>query len=417
MPAYFDTGFSVREPMWHGEGSVLTDYPTDWADARKKAGLLWEPESMPSFTTVWASAFVHCAFCGEKEKHDIACEVGGAASRMKVETIDCLPPGSQIGHSGKFAFVPDPDHQQIVRNDTGKLLGIPTDSFSLIYHGKDHARSVGAGAASMEEIIEFFCGIKGIKFETAGSCKEGAFVWALMYLDEPFAVPGDSSEHLPFRALINNHDGSGACKLIDTIVRIVCWNTFQMASAEGDRTGRQIVFRHTGDVDAKIEEVKESITDMRQDYRHYVELAETMMKVKASPEALEEFLVEFLPNPAEHGEVITDRVAANIEGSRGAFRSKYNGVTCEDVAGTAWGIVQASTEYLDWVRNYRTRDTFLGRSILTPEANKEKALAICGDLFSDGLAKLDDPWADRLVSMGESYAARRREQEKMLLTR
>ena len=49
MPAYFDTGFSVREPMWHGEGLVLDEYPTDWNDARIKSGLTWEPALTRAF--------------------------------------------------------------------------------------------------------------------------------------------------------------------------------------------------------------------------------------------------------------------------------------------------------------------------------------------------------------------------------
>ena len=38
--------------MWHGEGLVLDDYPVDWADARAKAGLLWEPEARETFQRI-----------------------------------------------------------------------------------------------------------------------------------------------------------------------------------------------------------------------------------------------------------------------------------------------------------------------------------------------------------------------------
>ena len=62
MPAYFETGFSVRQPMWHGQGTVLDDYPTDWADARAKAGLLWEPTEAPSWVRV-PSQELKCRGC------------------------------------------------------------------------------------------------------------------------------------------------------------------------------------------------------------------------------------------------------------------------------------------------------------------------------------------------------------------
>ena len=43
MPANIESMFSVREMPWHREGEVLADYPGSWAEARKLAGLDWEP--------------------------------------------------------------------------------------------------------------------------------------------------------------------------------------------------------------------------------------------------------------------------------------------------------------------------------------------------------------------------------------
>jgi phage/plasmid-like protein (TIGR03299 family) len=405
MPAYFDTGFSVREPMWHGEGFVAGEYPEDWAMARKWAGLEWEPEERPHFTTVYQAQFQACRECGELvgASHELTCEVGGAASRMQVELIDAMPEGSIIGHDGRHAFVPDPDHKLIVRSDTGAVLGIPSSRFSLIHHG----RKVDGGA-SMEQIIELFVG-QGVKFETAGSCKGGEYVWALMYLDEPVTLEGDNTATYPFMALLNNHNGMGSCLLTKTSVRVVCWNTFQMALAEGERHGEQVVFRHTGDVEAKIEEAQASIIDLRDEMKHYQELAAVMMKVKVTDRDMEKYLAEFLPSPAEHGEQISDRVAANIEGARNAFRHIYSdSITCETVKGTAWGVVQASTEYLDHVRAFRSQDTYLGRSILKPEPVKAKALGIAGEIFHDGLAKIDSPWATQITELGANRQAARK---------
>ena len=43
MPANVESMFSVRQMPWHREGVVLPDYPGSWAEARKLAGLDWEP--------------------------------------------------------------------------------------------------------------------------------------------------------------------------------------------------------------------------------------------------------------------------------------------------------------------------------------------------------------------------------------
>lgn len=370
MPSYFDTGFSVREPMWHGEGIVLDSYPTDWADAREKAGLTWEPEERPAFNIRPVTVFRECTGCYVS----IGGQHNGCAhddGKSDVSIHECVPEGAVVTDRG--VFVPLPDHKLIVRNDNELVLGVTSDQFSVIYHnGRDEAEH----ARSMDVILEAFTK-NGAKFETAGAAREGRQVWALLYLDEPYKVPGDDSEHLPYVALLNNHDGSGACRLVMTQVRVVCWNTFQMALREGQRTGRQYAFRHVGNVGDRIEEAKAALEGLRTESTEYVELAQSMMKLRATDKHLSKFLSEFLPSPAENGEVVSDRVTENVQKARSMFKSIYNdSITTEGVRGTAWGLVQSATEYLDHARSFRTPDSYMGRSILRAEPAKAKALTI-----------------------------------------
>lgn len=355
MPAYFETGFSVREPMWHGQGLILDEYPTDWADARSKAGITWEPREVTAFKQRPAIDFV-----------------------TDGELV--LPDGGFLAAEGGWVFVPDLDHKFIERDDTGLTLGVRSDEFSTIYHGEDHAQQVGG--ASMEQIIEAFTEAGStVRFETAGAAREGRVVWTLFWLDEPYMVPGDDTEHLPMIALLNPHDGSGACKAVNTQVRVVCWNTFQMASAEGERTGRQFTFRHVGDVRERIEEAKAAIAGLRTEAHEYVELAKELTELNANDKAVSAFLSEFLPSPREQGEVVSDRVHENVERARSLFRHIYTeSVTTEAVRGTAWGLVQTATEYLDHARAYRSPDSYLGRSILRAEPAKAVALRVAREV-------------------------------------
>jgi phage/plasmid-like protein (TIGR03299 family) len=340
MAAYFDTGFSVRQPMWHGEGLVLDDYPVDWADARVKAGLTWEPMTITGYNVLPA---------------DVA-----ARWAMDNRTTD-LPAGWEWLPGGRM-LVPAGDRKGIVRSDTFGSLGNASDQFSLIYH------------STMGEIMEALTE-NGLKFETAGSCRDGRQVWALGYLDEPYTVPGDTTEHLPFMALLNNHDGSGACKVTMTQVRVVCWNTFQAASAEGDRTGRQFSFRHVGDVMGRIEDAKIALKGLRSEVDEYVELCAELGAVEVTDEMADRYLSEFLPSPRENGQQCTDRVHDNVERARAVFRGIYNdSITTDSIRGTGFGLLQASTEYLDHARAYQSRDTYLGRSVLRSEPAKAKAV-------------------------------------------
>lgn len=323
MPAYFDTGFSVRQPMWHGEGLVLDDYPVDWSDAREKAGLAWEPTIRPVY--------------------------------HRIPKLDADGVG--------YEYVEVPDHRLVVRDDTEAVLGTVSDTFTLVPH------------SVMGEIVEAIVGA-GAKFETAGSCKGGAQVWALAYLDEPYTLPGDDTEHLPFVALLNSHDGTGACKVVNTQVRVVCWNTYNAASMEGERSGRQFVFRHSSKVLDRIDEAKQALAGLRDEHAEWVELATELFGMPADDRALNHFISEFIPMP--EADTISPRVRTNIDRARDTFRHLYldSPTVSEAHRGTALGLVHASVEYLDHVRGFRNDDTYLGRTMLRPEPLKAKATAI-----------------------------------------
>src|SRR5690242_7052223 len=52
MPANVESMFSVRQLPWHREGVVLPDYPGSWVEARKLAGLDWEPVTTAVYAVV-----------------------------------------------------------------------------------------------------------------------------------------------------------------------------------------------------------------------------------------------------------------------------------------------------------------------------------------------------------------------------
>lgn len=326
MPAYFDTGFSVRQPMWHGQGLVLNDYPTDWADAREKAGLTWEPEVQGLYTK------------------RVAITDEGVTTH----------------------FTPVEGHVAITRSDTGAPLGTATSGYQPITNQQ------------MGELVEAIVEADGaVKFETAGSCRGGAQVWALAYLDEPFHVPGDPSATLPFFALLNSHDGTGACKVLPTDVRVVCWNTWNAASAQGDRTGAQVSIRHTGNVAEKIDAAKAMLAGVREESKAWQVLAADLAAINVSDAVVATFLDGFIPVP----DVCTDRVRNSRERARAAFMGLYTeSPTQEGITGTAYGLVQAAGEYLDHLRPYRSADTYLTRTMLRPEPIKAGAIKLVREL-------------------------------------
>lgn len=314
MSAYFESGFTVREPAWHGMGLVLDDYPTDWEDARVKAGLTWEPSIEPIYR--------------------------------------------KIGDE----YVETPGHVVICRDDTQAALATATDSYELIPN------------RVMGEVVERMLDRTNVKFETAGSLREGRTVWALALLDEPYTIAGDQSETYPFLALINPHDGSGAFKGVFTDIRVVCWNTASAAEAQGEQSGHQFVFSHRKGVLDRIEEqVAETVARWRGETDSTRALMGELAALQVNDRQFKHWLSEFIPEPP--ADVVSDRVRENIAKTRRMVEFIYNeSATTEGVRGTAYGLFQTSTEYLDHLRGYRSQDTYLGRTLLRPEPMKARSL-------------------------------------------
>ena len=137
-----------------------------------------------------------------------------------------------INPDGTEHYEPIEGWKSIARSDTGAVLSLNKNTYTVIDHGE------------MGEIVEAVLAQPNVKWETAGVIDSGRAVWCLAFLDEPITLPGDDSLTLPYLAITNRHDGTAACALRATAVRIVCANTFRAAELEGERTGTTFSFIH-----------------------------------------------------------------------------------------------------------------------------------------------------------------------------
>ncbi len=324
MPANVENMFSVRQMPWHREGTILEDYPGDWDQARKLAGLDWDPITTEVYALV------------------------------------------DLNADGSPRYEPIDGWKCIARSDNGSVLSLNRDTYTLIDHGE------------MGEIVEAVLAQPGVKWETAGVLDGGRSVWCLALLDEPITLPGDASPTLPYLAITNRHDGTGACALRATAVRIVCANTFRAAELEGERTGTTFSFVHKSGWRSRIDEARQAVTGARTEMRRYAELAEELLGIPITPRQRELFITQFIPMPPQG--LITDRVARNVEEARKAVRLLFDSATNEQIAGTGYGLVQAAGEYLDHVRRAHSWETRLNRTLIRPEPLKHRALTLVREI-------------------------------------
>ena len=324
MPANVESMFSVRQMPWHREGIIVQDYPGDWDQARKLAGLDWDPIT----TEVYAL--------------------------------------TDLNANGTPRYEPINGWKCIARSDDGAVLSLNRDTYTVISHGE------------MGEIVEAVLAQPNVQWETAGVLDGGRAVWCLALLDEPISLPGDASPTLPYLAITNRHDGTGSCALRATAVRIVCANTFRAAELEGERTGATFSFIHKSSWRNRIEEARQAVTGARREMRRYTELAAELLAIPITPRQRNLFITEFIPMPPQG--LVTDRVARNVDEARTALRLLFDSTTNEQIAGTAYGLVQAAGEYLDHVRTARSWETRLNRTLIRPEPLKHRALSLVREI-------------------------------------
>lgn len=325
MTAAIDNNFSVRPPIWYepkGEFSVV-EYPNDWEDARTRADLAWEPKIVPSYTRT-----VALDENGVSEQYD---EVEGT----------------------RF----------ITRDDTGAVLVPVGPGYTPVGNG-----ALGEFAEALFEENN-----SETKIVTAGHVDGGKLVWMLLQVAEPFVFAGDDSPTYPYLALMNGHGGSSFYAM-PTEHRIVCRNIYRAAELAGKNKPTTFKFRHTGSVMDRVDEARHTLRGVKEDTLAAQELAAGLASIPASENAYLDFVAMFLPDPAERGEQVSDRVRENISRARGVLDRIYNGPTCDGNRGSALGLVHASVEYLDHMRGYRSQTKYLKRTVLQPEELKARAV-------------------------------------------
>ncbi len=316
MPALFDQGFFVRVPAWHGLGVVLDDYPGR-EEAMRLAGHDWD--------------------------------VLESEVRFGLMT----PDGPVLRKAEGWKA-----HR---RSDTDALLHVSRDSYERIPNGV---------AYDVAEILFD----QGFQYETGITVDGGKTCAITLKLDEPITITGDDSVILPFGCLSWAHDGSASLRVRSGTIRQVCANTIAASEAEGRKLGTDFTFRHTKNVMERIEDAKAAIRGVREGLDVYREIAEELASIPVTPEQRDWFVSTIVGDRdgrVSRGVNVTDRVRDNVERERGKVLSLFMGSTIPEAHNlTAYGLFLAGGEYFDHLRNYRSQDSYVKRTLLSTNPAK-----------------------------------------------
>jgi phage/plasmid-like protein (TIGR03299 family) len=216
-----------------------------------------------------------------------------------------------------------PDQHVLFRSDTQDALGVVSKRYQVVQPG---------------EVLEFFRDIAkagGLELSAAGTIYGGKRFWATAKIGE--ASPTSLADKIGGYLLISTSaDGSLATEVRRTTVRAVCKNTLAMAFADAKdavKVSHRSVFNPS--------QVKEfmGLNEAAWDaFRHNVT---TLANIDVHEEQAGDFVAKLLGN----GEKV--RESAGFTKILSLFNGDGMGATNDGVFGTAWGLLNAVTEYAD----------------------------------------------------------------------
>lgn len=291
--------------------------------------------------TIRKNGFAEMAYAGDTPWHGLGQKVvrGAPIEDWRVAagldyTFNETPAMYQFSTAqGLTARSKVPGKKVIFRSDTFAPMAVVGSDFKVV---------------QPETVLEFFRDLtekNGFNIETAGSLFGGKRIWALAHIgDDADIVPGDKIGG--YLLLVTGTDGTKATEARYTTVRVVCNNTLSMACGEGKADFRVTHKQVFNPFDAKVQ-----LGLAHDEFAAFRDNMKRLSDKQVSLARAERIAFDLLK--PDTFDLATDKVD-KVTNSR-AFKSIITlfdgagkGSNMDGVKGTAWGFVNAVTEYADY---------------------------------------------------------------------
>lgn len=191
---------------------------------------------------------------------------------------------------------------------------------------------------------------QGFVLHTAGVLDEGRRIWALAETGKESRIAGLDQIGC-YLLLATSMDGTLATRAMFTSVRVVCNNTLSMAYNKSEGAG-YVSIRHNSKFDPDY--IKREL-GLDSSWAQFIDDAGELSNRKVKPKEITEFLYRVLGDQKLKLEDQSDYVAKQMAKVYDLFNGKGRGSNLKSADGTAWGLVNAVTEYSDYhVRAHNT---------------------------------------------------------------
>jgi phage/plasmid-like protein (TIGR03299 family) len=231
------------------------------------------------------------------------------------------------------------DQKVLYRSDTKAPLSVVSSRYQVV---------------QPKAVLEFYrdlTEISGFELETAGTLKEGRKFWALARTGKEMALKG-SDVVKGYLLLATSCDGSLATTATPTTIRVVCNNTLTIAL---NGATSAIKVPHSTIFDAQAVKKQLGIAVSQWDSFMYRMKTLSERKVK-NHEAMNYFLKVLCQSDShvDQAAVLTNERA--LKKVQSLYEGQGRGSELASASGTAWGLLNAVTEFVDHEKRARSQE-------------------------------------------------------------
>lgn len=229
-----------------------------------------------------------------------------------------------------------PEQKVLYRSDTKTALSVVSQRYQVV---------------QPREVLEFYrdlSEISGFELETAGVLKGGRKFWALAKTGQSTAVKGNDTVN-GYLLLATSCDGTLATTATPTTIRVVCHNTLTIAL---NGASQAIRVPHSTRFDPQAVKQQLGIAVSQWDGFMYRMRTLAERKVKTH-EAMNYFLRVLCDtsSPTDGAGLVNERALKKVQS---LFDGQGHGAELDSARNTAWGLLNAVTEYVDHERRSRS---------------------------------------------------------------
>ncbi len=229
-------------------------------------------------------------------------------------------------------------HKVLYRSDTKAPLSVVGEKYKVV---------------QPQQVMEFYrdlTEVSGYELETAGVLKEGKKLWALARTGQQSTLKGGDTVR-GYLLLATSCDGTLATIATPTTVRVVCNNTLSVA-LKGADSGIKVP--HSTAFDAQAVKKRLGIAVGHWDSFMYEMKQLSERKVKSKE--VERFFERVFSYGSPDAKDSTMRNERAIKRTHQLFNGHGRGAELAAANGTAWGLLNAVTEYVDHERRAKSAD-------------------------------------------------------------